>query len=131
MAILLALRWRKWGCGRPYRQAFFVPEQLCRNAAPAQPFFVPRHTFSICGTKKRAGTLFRVLIRTALTTNSGLQKFCTTSLVYWWVRYLTLSYPRIVPRWAWGTSSTHPCLLVESERKPTFQHDIYRTYLST
>jgi hypothetical protein len=38
MVILPALRWRKWGCGRPYRKAFFVPEQLCRNAAPAQPF---------------------------------------------------------------------------------------------
>ncbi len=70
MAILPALRWRKWGCGRPYRQAFFVPEQLlCRNAAPARPFFVPRHTLSVCDTKKRAGTLFRVLIRMARSTH--------------------------------------------------------------
>jgi hypothetical protein len=44
----------------PTAKLFFVPEQLCRNAAPAQPFFVPQHTFSGCGTKKPAGTLFRV-----------------------------------------------------------------------
>ena len=29
------------------------------------------------------------------------------------------------------TQSMHPCLLVELKRKPTFQHDIYRTFLST
>ncbi len=51
MAIVPALRWRKWGCGRPYRQAFFVPEQLCGNAAPAQPFLCRGTLFPFAAQK--------------------------------------------------------------------------------